>query len=61
VSYKNYKTTNTIKWSQIDELEQTDLGLIIHIGKQRQYVSKSCLNDEAIAFMFEQHEAVKAN
>ena len=59
VSYKNYKTTNTIKWSQIDELEQTDLGLIIHIGKQRQYVSKSCLNDEAIAFMLEQHAAAK--
>ncbi|NOH81626.1 YcxB family protein [Vibrio sp. RE86] len=59
VSYKNYKTTNTIAWNQIDELEQTDLGLIIHIGKQRQYVSKSCLSDEAIAFMVEQHAAAQ--
>ena len=61
VSYKNYKATNTIKWSQIDELEQTDLGFIIHIGKQRQYVSKLCLSDSAITFMVDQHKASKAN
>lgn len=61
VSYKNRKATNTITWNQIDELEQTDLGFIIHIGKQRQYVSKSCLRDDAITFMVEQHKASKAN
>ena len=60
VSYKNRKATNTIAWRDIDQLEQTDLGFILHIGKQRQYVSKSCLNDEAVAFMVEQHEASKA-
>ena len=60
VSYKNAKNTNTIAWTDISQLQQTDLGFILHIGKQRQYVSKSCLNDEAIAFMVEQHEASKA-
>ncbi|WP_394247097.1 YcxB family protein [Vibrio profundi] len=61
VSYKNYKATNTIAWDQIDQLEQTDLGFIIHIGNQRQYISKSYLNDDAIAFIAEQHAAVKAS
>ena len=61
VSYKNRKATNTITWNQIDELEQTALGVIIHIGKQRQYVSKSCLSDDAITFMVEQHKASKAS
>ncbi|MGR5471056.1 YcxB family protein, partial [Vibrio astriarenae] len=28
---------------------------------QRQYVSKSCLNEEVIGFMLEQHAASKAN
>ena len=61
VSYKNRKTTNTIAWRDIAQLEQTDLGFILHIGKQRQYVSKSCLSDEAIAFMIEQHEVSKTS
>ena len=60
VSYKNAKNTNTIAWTDISQLQQTDLGFILHIGKQRQYVSKSCLSDEAVAFMVEQHEASKA-
>lgn len=60
VSYKNGKNTRSITWSEIDQLQQTDLGFILHMGKQRQYVSKSCLNDEAIAFIVDQHAALKA-
>ncbi|MUK27626.1 YcxB family protein [Aliivibrio fischeri] len=60
-SLKNTKNSRTISWSDIDQVEQSDLGLIFHIGKQRQYVSKSCLNEEEIAFILEQHEASKAN
>jgi len=60
-SLKNTKNSRTIAWSDIDQVEQSDLGLIFHIGKQRQYVSKSCLNEEEIAFILEQHEASKAN
>ncbi|MEZ8824585.1 YcxB family protein [Vibrio amylolyticus] len=59
VSYKNGKNTRSIAWSDIDQLEQTDLGFIFHIGKQRQYVSKSCLDDEAKAFIVAQHAASK--
>ncbi|MCE7534416.1 YcxB family protein [Aliivibrio fischeri] len=59
-SLKNTKNSRTIAWSDIDQVEQSDLGLIFHIGKQRQYVSKSCLNEEDIAFILEQHEASKA-
>ncbi len=55
LSYKSGKNTRNIAWSDIDELEQSDLGFILHLGKQRQYLSKSCLNDEAIAFIVEQH------
>ncbi|PMH44882.1 hypothetical protein BCU68_12120 [Vibrio sp. 10N.286.49.B3] len=55
VSYKSRKNTRNITWSEIDQLQQTDLGLILHMGKQRQYVSKSCLNDEVVAFIVEQH------
>lgn len=61
VSYKNVKNTRSITWSEIDQLQQTDLGFILHIGKQRQYVSKSCLNDEVITFMLQQHAASKVN
>ncbi|BBM66615.1 hypothetical protein VA249_32610 [Vibrio alfacsensis] len=50
-----------VAWSEIDQLEQADLGFIIHLGKQRQYVSKSCLNKEVIAVMVKQHAALKAN
>jgi hypothetical protein len=57
VSYKSGNSTRTIAWSEIDQLEQSDLGFILHMGKQRQYVSKSCLNDEVNAFIVEQHEA----
>ncbi|OCH38526.1 YcxB family protein [Aliivibrio fischeri] len=60
-SLKNTKNSRTIAWSDIDQVEQSDLGLIFHIGKQRQYVSKSCLNEEEISFIVEQHEASKAN
>jgi len=59
VRYKSGKIDRTIAWSEIDQLEQSDLGLILHMGKQRQYVSKSCLNEEVIACMVEQHEASK--
>ncbi|MFA0439002.1 hypothetical protein BCU70_09920 [Vibrio sp. 10N.286.49.C2] len=59
VSYKSGKNTRSIAWSEIDQLQQSDLGFILHIGKQRQYISKSCLNDEEIAFIVEQHEASK--
>ncbi|MUI54208.1 YcxB family protein [Aliivibrio fischeri] len=60
-SLKNTKNSRTIAWSDIDQVEQSDLGLIFHIGKQRQYVSKSCLNEEEIAFILEQHEKSKVN
>lgn len=59
VSYKSGKNTRNIVWNEIDQLEQSDLGLIFHMGKQRQYVSKSCLNDEVIAFIVDQHTASK--
>ncbi|MCE7575976.1 YcxB family protein [Aliivibrio fischeri] len=59
-SLKNTKNSRTIAWSDIDQVEQSDLGLIFHIGKQRQYVSKSCLNEEEIAFILEQHAQLKA-
>ncbi|MCE7554240.1 YcxB family protein [Aliivibrio fischeri] len=58
-SLKNTKNSRTIAWSDIDQVEQSDLGLIFHIGKQRQYVSKSCLSEEEIAFILEQHEQSK--
>lgn len=61
VNYKSGKIDRCIAWSEIDQLEQTDLGFIFHIGKQRQYVSKSCLKEEAIVFMIEQHSASKTN
>ncbi|MGF1681943.1 YcxB family protein [Photobacterium minamisatsumaniensis] len=61
VSYKSGKNTRSIAWSEIDQLEQSDLGFILHMGKQRQYVSKSCLNDEVIAFIVEQHAVSKMN
>ena len=60
VSYKNGKNTRSIAWSEIDQLQQTDLGFILHMGKQRQYVSKSCLSEEAIVFFIDQHVASKA-
>ncbi|MGN2610714.1 YcxB family protein [Aliivibrio fischeri] len=59
-SLKNTKNSRTIAWSDIDQVEQSDLGLIFHIGKQRQYVSKSCLNEEEIAFILEPHAQLKA-
>ncbi|MUK45984.1 YcxB family protein [Aliivibrio fischeri] len=59
-SLKNTKNSRTIAWSDIDQVEQSDLGLIFHIGKQRQYVSKSCLNEEEIAFILDQHAQSKA-
>ncbi|MGF1703491.1 YcxB family protein [Photobacterium makurazakiensis] len=59
VSYKSGKNTRSIAWSEIDQLEQSDLGFILHMGKLRQYVSKSCLNDEVIAFIVEQHAVSK--
>lgn len=59
VTYKSGKINRTIAWSEIDQLQQSDLGFILHMGKQRQYVSKSCLNDEVIAFMVEQHALAK--
>ncbi|WP_264876464.1 YcxB family protein [Vibrio agarivorans] len=55
VNYKSGKIDRNITWSEIDQIEETDLGLILHLGKQRQYVSKSCLNDDAILFMLKQH------
>jgi hypothetical protein len=61
VSYKSAKNTRNIAWSEIEQLEQSDLGFIFHMGKQRQYVSKSCLNDEEIAFIAEQHAISKIN
>ncbi|AJR08410.1 hypothetical protein H744_2c1744 [Photobacterium gaetbulicola Gung47] len=61
MSYKSGKNTRNIAWSEIDQLQQSDLGFILHMGKQRQYVSKSCLNDEVIAFMVEQHAVSKMN
>ncbi|KXI21721.1 YcxB family protein [Photobacterium sanguinicancri] len=61
VNYKSGKNTRNIAWSDIDQLQQSDLGFILHMGKQRQYVSKSCLNDEVIAFMVEQHAVSKKN
>ncbi|OEE10168.1 YcxB family protein [Aliivibrio fischeri] len=59
-SLKNTKNSRTIAWSDIEQVEQSNLGLIFHIGKQRQYVSKSCLNEKEIAFIVEQHETSKA-
>ncbi len=59
-SLKNTKNSRTIAWSDIEQVEQSDLGLIFHIGKQRQYVSKSYLNEKEIAFIVEQHETSKA-
>ncbi|MCL9775322.1 YcxB family protein [Vibrio methylphosphonaticus] len=59
VTYKNANNTRNIAWNDIDQLTQSDLGFIFHMGKQRQYVSKSCLNDEAIAFIVEQHAVSK--
>ncbi|MCJ2376867.1 YcxB family protein [Vibrio sp. ZSDZ34] len=59
MSYKSGKNTRNIAWSDIDQLEQSGSGFILHLGKQRQYVSKSCLNDEVIAFIVEQHAAEK--
>jgi hypothetical protein len=61
MSYKSGKNTRNIAWSEIGQIEQSDLGFILHIGRQRQYVSKSCLNDEAIAFIVEQHAAANKN
>ncbi len=61
VNYKSGRIDRGIAWSEIDQLEQTDLGFILHLGKQRQYVSKSCLTEEVIAFMIEQHAASKTN
>ncbi|MEZ9906564.1 YcxB family protein [Vibrio breoganii] len=61
MSYKNGNNTNNIAWGEIDQLQQSDLGFILHMGKQRQYISKSCLNDEAIAFIVEQHAPSKAS
>ncbi|MGV3003120.1 YcxB family protein [Vibrio sp. E150_018] len=59
VSYDSSANSRSIAWTDIDQVQQSDLGFIFHIGKQRQYISKSCLNDEAIAFIVEQHAAVK--
>lgn len=59
VSYKSAANNRTITWSDINQLQQSDLGFIFHIGKQRQYISKSCLNEEAIAFIVEQHSLSK--
>lgn len=61
VNYKSGKIDRCIAWSEIDQLEQTDLGFILHLGKQRQYVTKSCLDEEVIAFMIEQHAVSKMN
>jgi hypothetical protein len=61
VSYESGKNNRSITWSEIDQLKQSDLGFILHMGKQRQYVSKSCLNDEAIAFIIDQHAISKRN
>ncbi|UJF17023.1 DUF308 domain-containing protein [Vibrio sp. SS-MA-C1-2] len=61
VSYDSGKNKRDITWCEIDKLEQSDLGFILHMGKQRQYVSKSCLNDEVITFMTEQHAASKSD
>ncbi|GAM66497.1 hypothetical protein JCM19236_3949 [Vibrio sp. JCM 19236] len=60
VSYKNRKNTNIITWTQIDQVEQSDLGFIFHIGKHRQYISKTCLNDEVVEFISKQHTESKA-
>ncbi|GEA50826.1 hypothetical protein VIN01S_16300 [Vibrio inusitatus NBRC 102082] len=59
VSYKSGKNTRIMTWSEIDQLEQSELGFILHMGKQRQYISKSCLNDDVIAFMVDQHAQSK--
>ena len=61
VSYKSAKIDRSITWSEIDELEETNLGFILHLGKQRQYISKSYLNEQAIEFMKQQHKVSKAN
>ncbi|GEA61223.1 YcxB family protein [Vibrio comitans] len=61
MSYKSGKNTRDIAWGEIDQLEQSDLGLVLHLGKQRQYVSKSCLNNEAIAYIVEKQEMSKSN
>ncbi|MBY5947769.1 YcxB family protein [Photobacterium rosenbergii] len=61
VSYTRGKKTHHIAWSAIDQVQQSELGLILHMGKQRQYVSKSCLNDEVITFMVEQHAVSRKN
>ncbi len=61
VNYKSGNIDRSIAWSEIGQLEQTDLGFILHLGKQRQYVSKSCLNEKVITFMVEQHAASKTN
>ncbi|OLQ94595.1 hypothetical protein BIY21_08310 [Vibrio ponticus] len=61
VRYKSGKIDRQLAWREIDQLEQSELGLILHLGKQRQYVSKSCLNEQVVAFMVEQHAAAKSN
>jgi hypothetical protein len=60
IGYQNGKVTRNINWTEINLITQTDLGFILHIGKQRQYVSKSCLSDQAMAFILQQHEAETA-
>ncbi|WP_196369046.1 YcxB family protein, partial [Vibrio harveyi] len=61
VRYKSGKIDRSLAWNAIDQLEQTDLGFILHLGKQRQYISKSCLNEKVIEFMVEQHAASKVS
>lgn len=55
VRYESAANSRSIAWDDIDQVQQSDLGFIFHIGKQRQYISKSCLKDEAIAFIAEQN------
>ena len=59
VNYNSLANSRSIAWCDIDQLQQSDLGFIFHIGKQRQYISKSCLNDEATAFIVDKHAASK--
>lgn len=59
VRYESPANSRRIAWDKIDQVQQGDLGIVFHMGKQRQYVSQSCLNDEVIAFIVKQHQASK--
>ncbi|SET00401.1 YcxB family protein [Thalassotalea agarivorans] len=43
--------TSTIEWQHITAVAESDRGFVFSIEKGRSYLSKSCLTEEAIAFI----------